>query len=112
MAAPIEHHLRCPVAIRRLQGKLRFRRKQLTRDYIHPTSRGAEDVWTYVGSTCRSCNFKKDNSLPSELGWQFLAVPFEPNPFEWQAIARDRIQGVAFDYLADHFKHLDELRAA
>lgn len=54
-------------------------RQFLTRDHILPTSRGGENTWENVVTSCSPCNNRKGNRLPSEAGLTLLTEPSEPN---------------------------------
>lgn len=41
-----------------------FRNGELTRDHIHPTSKGGRDVWMNVVTACKECNAMKGDVLP------------------------------------------------
>ena len=43
-------------------------RQFLTRDHILPTSRGGENSWQNVVTSCSPCNNRKGNHLPTEAG--------------------------------------------
>jgi hypothetical protein len=44
-----------------------FRNHELTRDHIHPTSKGGKDVWMNVVSSCKECNAQKSDTLPGAM---------------------------------------------
>ena len=54
-------------------------RQFLTRDHILPLSRGGENVWANVVTSCSPCNNRKGNRLPEEAGMALLGAPGEPN---------------------------------
>jgi len=54
----------------------------LTRDHVHPTSQGGQDVWSNVVTACSSCNHKKDDRTPEQAGLVLLYHPKEPTVFE------------------------------
>jgi 5-methylcytosine-specific restriction endonuclease McrA len=54
-------------------------RQFLTRDHILPISRGGENTWANVVTSCSPCNNRKGNHLPEEAGMALLATPSEPN---------------------------------
>lgn len=43
-----------------------FHGNELTRDHIKPVSKGGEDKWTNVVSSCKSCNNLKGDLMPGE----------------------------------------------
>ena len=59
-----------------------FHRHNLTREHIHPVSRGGRDVWSNVVTACKSCNSHKGNKTPEEANMALLYLPYAPNLFE------------------------------
>lgn len=70
-------HYRCQYC-GRAQTELRHR-EALTRDHLIPLSRGGTNEWTNVVTACSSCNTRKANRLPSEIGMHPLHAPVEPH---------------------------------
>jgi 5-methylcytosine-specific restriction endonuclease McrA len=62
----------------RTQHDLRHR-ECLTRDHLVPLSRGGTNAWTNVVTACSSCNTRKGNLLPDEVGMHPLRPPVEPH---------------------------------
>jgi 5-methylcytosine-specific restriction endonuclease McrA len=62
----------------RHQHDLRHR-ECLTRDHLIPLSRGGTNAWNNVLTACSSCNTRKGNLLPAEVGMHPLRPPFEPH---------------------------------
>lgn len=62
----------------RAAGELKPR-EALTRDHLIPLSRGGSNEWTNVVTACSSCNTRKSNRLPSEIGMHPMHVPVEPH---------------------------------
>ena len=54
-------------------------RQFLTRDHILPISRGGENSWENVVTSCSPCNNRKGNHVPEEVGMKLLTGPLEPN---------------------------------
>ena len=54
-------------------------RESLTRDHLIPMSRGGTNEWSNVVTACSSCNTRKANRMPSEIGMQPLHAPVEPH---------------------------------
>ena len=54
-------------------------RQFLTRDHVVPTSRGGENTWENVVTSCSPCNNRKGDRLPREAGMTLLTDPTEPN---------------------------------
>ena len=59
-------------------GELRHR-ECLTRDHLIPLSRGGDNEWANVVTACSSCNTRKSNHFPNEIGMHPLTVPVEPH---------------------------------
>ena len=58
----------------------------LSRDHVHPRSRGGEDKWENVVTACKRCNQRKGDKLLTEIDMPLLALPFKPNPYEYLAL--------------------------
>lgn len=54
-------------------------RESLTRDHLIPMSRGGTNEWSNVVTACSSCNTKKANRMPAEIGMLPLHQPVEPH---------------------------------
>lgn len=54
-------------------------RESLTRDHLIPMSRGGTNEWSNVVTACSSCNTRKANRMPAEIGMQPLQAPVEPH---------------------------------
>lgn len=54
-------------------------RQFLTRDHINPLSRGGDNSWENVVASCSSCNNRKGDRLPWEVGLRVRNEPREPN---------------------------------
>jgi 5-methylcytosine-specific restriction endonuclease McrA len=54
-------------------------RQFLTRDHILPVSRGGDNSWENVVTSCSPCNNRKGGRLPEEAGLKLLSRPTEPN---------------------------------
>ncbi|MEJ7809866.1 MAG: HNH endonuclease [Gemmatimonadaceae bacterium] len=54
-------------------------RESLTRDHLVPLSRGGTNDWTNVVTACSSCNARKGNRLPEEIGMYPMHAPVEPH---------------------------------
>ena len=54
-------------------------RESLTRDHVVPLSRGGLNVWTNVVTACSSCNTRKADRLPEEIGMHPKHAPVEPH---------------------------------
>ena len=54
-------------------------RQFLTRDHILPLSRGGDNSWQNLVSSCSPCNNRKGDRSPVEAGMRLLSEPREPN---------------------------------
>ncbi|WP_414039431.1 HNH endonuclease [Acidithiobacillus sp. M4-SHS-6] len=82
-----------------------FSRKHLTRDHIHPRSRGGADTWMNTVCSCVRCNSHKSNRTLQQAGMSLLAVPYVPNQAEFLFLLRHRrILGSQMDILRSRFK--------
>jgi 5-methylcytosine-specific restriction endonuclease McrA len=54
-------------------------REALTRDHLVPLSRGGTNHWSNVVTACSTCNARKGNQLPEEIGMHPLTHPVEPH---------------------------------
>jgi len=54
-------------------------RECLTRDHLVPLSRGGTNDWSNVVTACSTCNARKGNHLPEEVGMHPLHPPVEPH---------------------------------
>jgi 5-methylcytosine-specific restriction endonuclease McrA len=54
-------------------------REALTRDHLVPLSRGGTNHWSNVVTACSTCNARKGNQLPEEIGMHPLSHPVEPH---------------------------------
>jgi 5-methylcytosine-specific restriction endonuclease McrA len=54
-------------------------RQFLTRDHILPVSRGGDNSWENVVTSCSPCNNRKGDRLPREAGLTLRSAPGEPN---------------------------------
>lgn len=76
----------------------------LSRDHVHPVSRGGPDKWENVVAACKRCNQRKGSSLLSEINMPLQALPYRPNPYEYLALINShRIRGDQIEYLRPQF---------
>jgi hypothetical protein len=65
---------------------------QLTRDHIHPRSKGGKDVWENVITACGACNKRKDDRDINEIaGMNLIMLPYAPNRAEYLILQNRRI---------------------
>ncbi|BFM22000.1 HNH endonuclease [Gilvimarinus japonicus] len=76
----------------------------LSRDHIHPVSRGGRDIWKNVVTACKRCNQRKGSHLLADTDMELLALPFCPNNAEYLALINtDRIRGDQMEFLRPQF---------
>jgi 5-methylcytosine-specific restriction endonuclease McrA len=68
----------CCVYCGRHRSELRGR-QFLTRDHVLPISRGGDNRWENVVTSCSPCNNRKGDRLPEEVGMALRVDPREPN---------------------------------
>ena len=82
----------------------RFQEVDLSRDHVHPISRGGQDTWTNVVTACKRCNAHKGSQLPGECHMELLALPYCPNHAEYLALSHSgRILGDQMAFLRKQF---------
>ena len=81
-----------------------FEKHILTRDHVIPIGQGGIDKWTNVVTACYHCNQRKGCRTPEQANMPLLAVPFEPNPYEFMYLAaRNEILPEQIKYLSDRW---------
>ena len=89
-----------------------FQEVKLSRDHVHPLSRGGEDTWTNVVTACKRCNARKGNLLIEESNLELLALPYSPNQAEYLALTHSgRILGDQMAFLKRQFSANSRLLA-
>lgn len=58
---------------------LTFKESGLSRDHIHPKSKGGTDTWMNVVTACRWCNNKKDDRTTDQANMHLLFLPYVPS---------------------------------
>lgn len=77
----------------------RYPSKNLSREHIHPVSRGGKDIWMNIVTACKSCNHKKANKTLDEANMELLYVPYVPNRYEHFILMNRNILVDQMDYL-------------
>jgi len=52
--------------------------KALTFDHVIPRSQGGRTTWDNIVTCCHTCNAKKSNRTPREMGWKVKKLPKQP----------------------------------
>ena len=76
--------------------------RKLSRDHIHPRSRGGEDVWENVVTACIPCNHKKNDRTPEEANMSLLALPYAPNHAEILILQNKNILADQMEIIRPH----------
>lgn len=76
---------------------------ELSRDHVHPLSKGGLDIWTNVVTSCRRCNNRKADRLPEQAGMELLAVPFVPNQYEFLYLSNHNVLADQMEFLSSRF---------
>lgn len=76
-----------------------FKEAGLSRDHITPRSKGGQDIWMNVVTSCGKCNQRKDDKTLEEAGMQLLYVPYVPNRAEHLILANRSILADQMDFL-------------
>lgn len=83
-----------------------FNYTKLSRDHIHPRSRGGKDIWMNVVTACFDCNCDKDDMTLQESGMELLYLPYTPNHAEKLIMEGRNILADQMDFLVSRIpKH-------
>ena len=80
-----------------------FCTSDLSCDHVTPRAQGGKNTWMNVVTACCRCNHRKGNRTPEQAGMKLLAIPFEPNQFEFLYLANKRILADQMDFLKSGF---------
>ena len=72
---------------------------KLSRDHIHPTSKGGKNIWQNVVTSCKGCNHAKDDMTLSEAGMSLIFIPYVPNHAARLIMQNRRIIADQMEYL-------------
>jgi 5-methylcytosine-specific restriction endonuclease McrA len=84
----------------------------LSRDHILPRSKGGEDNWMNVVTSCRPCNHRKGDKSLKEARLELLYVPYIPTYHEHMILLNRNILGDQMDYLMSGVPKHSRLLAA
>lgn len=73
--------------------------KHLSREHIHPVSRGGANTWMNVVTACHPCNHKKGAKTLKEANMELLYVPYAPTHAENMILQNRNILADQMDYL-------------
>lgn len=73
---------------------------RLSKDHVHPRSKGGRDTWDNLITSCKTCNWWKDDKTLSEADMELRFKPYTPTHPEFLMIRRkDRMLEEQLDYL-------------
>lgn len=75
-------------------------------DHVFPRSLGGPHTWENVVASCRSCNARKENRLPHEVGMRLRCKPGAPRETVWIIVAVGRIDPKWEPYLTSITREL------
>lgn len=82
-----------------------FLSRDLSRDHIIPKASGGPDVWTNVVTACKRCNHRKGARTPEQANMVLLAIPYEPNQFEFLYLSNKRVLADQMEFLGTGFSN-------
>ncbi|MGI0118874.1 HNH endonuclease [Zooshikella sp. RANM57] len=82
-----------------------FGYSDLSRDHVKPRCLGGKDHWTNVVTACKRCNMRKGNKTPEEADMELLAVPFQPNIYEFLYLANHHVLVDQMEFLRNRFSN-------
>jgi len=76
-----------------------FKKTDLTRDHVFPTSKGGKDIWENVVTACFHCNQWKGDRTLEQADLKLLYVPYVPSFNESLILSNRRILADQMQYL-------------
>ena len=76
-----------------------FHADDLTREHIHPSSRGGVDSWMNCITACRGCNGRKGSRMPEEARMTLHYLPYVPSLHEDMILRGRRILADQMEFL-------------
>ena len=76
-----------------------FPSSKLTRDHVHPTSKGGKNIWTNVVTACEACNKHKDDHMLENIDMELVYVPYVPNRAEWLVLQNRKVLADQMEFL-------------
>lgn len=83
----------------------KFTAKHLTRDHVHPVSKGGPNAWENIVTACSGCNKYKDNHLLKDINMDLLYVPYAPSRSEALILKNKNILGDQMEFLLSRVKN-------
>lgn len=60
-------------------------------DHVIPRSKGGAHTWDNVVAACKSCNSRKENKSPADVGMRLRRPPVPPHDRVWIMVAVDSV---------------------
>ena len=76
-----------------------FSPDKLTRDHVHPKSRGGTNAWENSVTACKDCNESKSNRTPEEANMLLLYLPYRPCRWEHFILQNRNVVTDQMEYL-------------
>lgn len=83
----------------------KFSQAELTRDHIHPQSKGGKNIWENVVTACKPCNTRKGDLDIKDFNMKLLYIPYKPDYAESLILRNRKILVDQMDYLMDFVKN-------
>lgn len=77
----------------------RHSESKLSRDHIHPVSKGGKNTWTNCVTACKACNHEKADRLLKDTDMELVYVPYIPSNIEKLILQNRRILFDQMEYL-------------
>ncbi len=87
-----------------------FKDKELSRDHVHPVSKGGKDVWENVVTACKHCNNRKADRLIQDTDLELLYLPYRPNRYEHFILQNRQILADQMEFLLPNVGKTSRLR--
>jgi hypothetical protein len=76
-----------------------FAESKLSRDHIHPVSKGGKNTWTNCITACKTCNHEKADKMLHDTDLELVYVPYVPSNVEKLILQNRRILADQMEYL-------------
>ena len=77
----------------------KFKKDDLTRDHVIPSSKGGKDTWENCVTACYHCNQWKADRTPAEADMALIYVPYTPSFNEHLILSNRNILADQMDFL-------------
>lgn len=77
-----------------------FHESLLTREHIHPESKGGKDTWMNCITSCKPCNNHKADRLLKDTGLELLYIPYVPDRNEMLILKNKMINQEQHEFIS------------